>query len=189
MARSFLRQIAQYYLNQIDPRHLKDITFVFPNRRSGQFFERELHEHAKGPLVLPRVTTFIEWMGDITQVVPVTSIESVFLLYRAYKQEMGDNADDMEHFVHWASIIVNDFNDVDRSLVDARDLYTNIGNWRDLRTDYLEDDLKELARSLKQKCGVGGSVKDFNIEIQGDKRNVLKAELEKKGYTVKLAGG
>ncbi|MCQ2120813.1 MAG: stress response translation initiation inhibitor YciH [Fibrobacter sp.] len=52
-----------------------------------------------------------------------------------------------------------------------------------------EDDLKDLARSLKQKCGVGGSVKDFNIEIQGDKRNVIKAELEKKGYTVKLSGG
>lgn len=52
-----------------------------------------------------------------------------------------------------------------------------------------EDDMKDLARSLKQKCGVGGSVKDFNIEIQGDKRNVIKAELEKKGYTVKLAGG
>lgn len=52
-----------------------------------------------------------------------------------------------------------------------------------------EDELKDLARALKQKCGVGGSVKDFCIEIQGDKRNILKAELEKKGYTVKLAGG
>ena len=52
-----------------------------------------------------------------------------------------------------------------------------------------EDELKDLARSLKQKCGVGGSVKDFNIEIQGDKRNILKAELEMRGYTVKLAGG
>ena len=52
-----------------------------------------------------------------------------------------------------------------------------------------EDEMKDLARSLKQKCGVGGSVKDFAIEIQGDKRNVLKAELEKRGYTVKLAGG
>lgn len=52
-----------------------------------------------------------------------------------------------------------------------------------------EDELKDLARALKQKCGVGGSVKDFCIEIQGDKRNILKTELEKKGYTVKLAGG
>lgn len=52
-----------------------------------------------------------------------------------------------------------------------------------------EDELKDLARTLKQKCGVGGSVKDFNIEIQGDKRNILKTELEKRGFSVKLAGG
>ena len=52
-----------------------------------------------------------------------------------------------------------------------------------------ESELKDLARTLKQKCGVGGAVKDFNIEIHGDKRAVLKAELEKRGFTVKISGG
>lgn len=50
-------------------------------------------------------------------------------------------------------------------------------------------ELKDLARTLKQKCGVGGAVKDADIEIQGDQRSVIKAELEKIGYRVKLAGG
>lgn len=52
-----------------------------------------------------------------------------------------------------------------------------------------EADLKNLAKQLKQLCGTGGAVKDGIIEIQGDSREKLKAELEKRGYTVKLAGG
>ncbi len=49
--------------------------------------------------------------------------------------------------------------------------------------------LKLLAAELKKTCGCGGSVKDGNIEIQGDVRDKLKLALEKKGHTVKLAGG
>lgn len=52
-----------------------------------------------------------------------------------------------------------------------------------------EAELKALAKVLKQKCGVGGALKGKNIEIQGDKREVIKAELERRGFTVKIAGG
>ena len=51
------------------------------------------------------------------------------------------------------------------------------------------DDLKALAKALKQKCGVGGAVKGRDVEIQGDQRETLKLELERLGYTVKIAGG
>jgi len=49
--------------------------------------------------------------------------------------------------------------------------------------------LKLLAAELKKVCGCGGSIKDGTIEIQGDARDKIKAHLEKKGHTVKLAGG
>jgi translation initiation factor 1 len=50
-------------------------------------------------------------------------------------------------------------------------------------------ELKALAKELKKRCGVGGSTRESSIEIQGDARDLVKSELEKRGYTVKLAGG
>jgi translation initiation factor 1 len=52
-----------------------------------------------------------------------------------------------------------------------------------------EENLKSLAGELKRRCGTGGTVKDGNIEIQGDHREVLREELVKRGFKVKLAGG
>lgn len=52
-----------------------------------------------------------------------------------------------------------------------------------------EPELKKLSKDLKQICGTGGTVKDGVIEIQGEQRDKLKAALEKKGFTVKIAGG
>ena len=51
------------------------------------------------------------------------------------------------------------------------------------------EELKKLAKSLKQKCGTGGTIKDGVIEIQGDHRALLLKELQPHGWKVKIAGG
>ncbi|MGK7945437.1 MAG: translation initiation factor [Microcystaceae cyanobacterium] len=51
------------------------------------------------------------------------------------------------------------------------------------------DTLSQLLKTLKSQCGSGGTIKDDNLEIQGDHRQKLVSILSEMGYKVKISGG
>jgi translation initiation factor 1 len=70
-----------------------------------------------------------------------------------------------------------------------RDRKSRGGKTVTLVTGLPPQDLELLAKELKRACGTGGTLRGDVIEIQGEFRERLKAELERRGYAVKIAGG
>lgn len=145
----FLQQVARHYL---EVKGLEDYCFVFPNRRSGQFFSHYLQQQlaASGPKphLLPCVNTIRDLVAQLTGTIVATDIEMTFALYEAYCQAMGDKAQEFDKFIYWAQLIISDFNDIDRSLADAHEIYRNLEDLHDLSSNHLSPEVKEKLRKI-----------------------------------------
>ena len=150
--KAFLQQVASHYLMA---QGLEDYCFVFPNRRSGQFFTHYLQQDlveadrqsgVSKPHLMPRVTSINDLVAQLTGTVAATDIEMMFALYDAYCQAMGDKAQEFDKFIYWAQLIISDFNDIDRSLADVHEIYQNLGDLHDLSSNYLSPEVEEKVR-------------------------------------------
>lgn len=145
----FLQQVAQYYL---ETECLEDYCFVFPNRRSGQFFSHYMQQEFAAtsiqPHLLPRVTTINDLVTELTRTTVATDIEMMFALYDAYCQAMGDRAQSFDKFVYWAQLIISDFNDIDRSMADAGEIYRNLDSLNSLGSNYLTPEVQEAVERV-----------------------------------------
>ena len=146
----FLKQIAQHYSASFD--NVDDFFFLFPNRRSGQFFLKYFEECSSKNCMHPNVTTISDFVDDNSDYTLATPTELIFNLYLAYCEVTKNKDYEFDKFIHWGNILVTDFNDVDQYMVDAKQLFSNISDWKEISTDYLPDELKaELRRYLNMK--------------------------------------
>lgn len=140
---SFLHCVARTFLKQ-DVQLLKDYCFIFPNRRSCVFFEKELAEQSVTPFVFPCITTISDFVGDTTKMVPGNRIELLLDLYQEYINIVGEKAESFDEFSYWGEIILNDFNDIDLYLIDANKIFRNLKEFKEIGTDYLSSEQKNI---------------------------------------------
>jgi len=163
---SFLGHIADTYLRE-EHDNMIDYCFVFPNKRSGTFFKHLLERGACSPLMLPHITTITELVYDLTDGVEASRMEQLFMLYNIYKS-FSSEIGDFDKFQFWGEMLLNDFNDVDRYMVDASQLFTNVQRLKEIGANYLTEEQVEIIRRFWGEDRVDDAVERFWTHVPGN---------------------
>jgi len=140
----FLKQVADYYHNI---GRIEDRCFIFPNRRSMIFFRKWLAEAVSKsgtPIVAPQMMTINDFFAKVSGLETAGRLRLLLDLYDCYAA-LNPHAEPVDEFVFWGDVILSDFNDVDKYLVDPKQLFTNVADFKQLQDTftYLSDTQKK----------------------------------------------
>ncbi len=134
--KSFLQKIVDDIdLQAQELTELKDYCYVFPTRRAGVYFKKYLTTRFKDRFLWsPQVFSVVEFMEHLSEQVVLDPITLIFELYRIYQQKEPEVA--FDKFFHWGQIILRDFDEADKYLVDAKALFSNLKDYKQLEEDF-----------------------------------------------------
>ncbi|MCC5938685.1 MAG: PD-(D/E)XK nuclease family protein, partial [Lunatimonas sp.] len=130
---SFLKDTAKHLLGRKES--LKDITVVFPNRRAGIFFIKQLGGLIDSPTWMPKVITIEDLFYDLAGQRPTDQLTLIFELYEVYA-DLHKNPEPFDRFYFWGELMLKDFNDVDQFMVDAKKLYHHLADIKVIEKDW-----------------------------------------------------
>ncbi len=154
MTKPFLQKVAEAYAVN-ESSDLSRYCFVLPNRRSCTFFESYLSKALdKTNGISPEIISITDFIERQSKLVEAGRVELLLLLYQTYRQLAEQYKADyapFDQFLYLGDTLLSDFNDIDRYLVDAREVYNNVRNLNDIQTDYLTDEQRSV---IKEYWGV-----------------------------------
>ena len=139
----FLQQIASLFYQQYGA-EVSRLAFVFPNRRTGLFFQKYLSEVADKPLFSPTILTINDLFVQLSGKQTADRINMLFMLYDIYVRHSG-STETFDEFLYWGEMLLNDFDDVDKYMADARMLFTNVTDLREIENDFSFLDAEQIA--------------------------------------------
>lgn len=144
----FLYQVAALFYQQYGA-EIHRLAFVFPNRRAGLFFQKYLSEISEKPLFSPSVLTINDLFMQLSGKHTADKIQMLFRLYELYRQRSG-SSESFDEFLYWGEMLLNDFDDIDKYMVDARMLFRNVSDLKSLDDDfqYLSPEQIQAIRSF-----------------------------------------
>lgn len=143
----FLYQVAQDLYTKYDS--FENMVVVFPNKRAALFFNKYLQQISDKVLWAPQYLTINQLFTDISGIQVADNLMLNSILFNEYKR-ISKSAENFDEFFYWGEIIISDFDDIDKYLVDARDLFRNVKELQEYKRlfNYLTDEQVEAIQSF-----------------------------------------
>ncbi len=173
----FLQYVAEDLLRKYD-HDLSRVVVVFPNKRAGLFLNEHLLTAAdERPIWAPQYLTISELFRSFSPLKTADKIESVCHLYDIYKEKTGSD-ETLDFFYGWGEKLLADFDDVDKNMADAKSLFRNIADIKEIEThNFLSEEKERVLQDF---------FRDFSSESQSIIRQKFK-QLWDKMYDIYCA--
>lgn len=128
---TFVQYIAHYVKeNNLDFAHL---TLVLPSERMRKFVGAALVENAGKPILAPEMITMDRWVKSLSKRAVIDSTRALLALFEI-QMEQAKSAEDrsFEEFLNWGHILLSDFNEIDRYLLDAKQVFKNLADIKEI---------------------------------------------------------
>lgn len=172
----FLKQVADHYIGKGG---ISRSCFIFPNRRSQVFFTKYLGEAVKNagtPIVAPKMLTINDFFFRISGDKPADRVSLLLDLYECYKS-LNPRHETLDEFIFWGDVILGDFDDVDKYLVDPGRLFANVSEFKAIQDSYsylTENQRKAIESFVSHFCGEGR----LTVNLDSDSPNVKERFLQ-----------
>ena len=121
----FLKYIAQY-IHEHYPNDTEHLCVVLPNKRGALYLKQHLAKVFQKTIWLPVIISAEELVEELSGLQQADSIDLICDLYNVYANILKDKSEPFEAFVKWGTLMLQDFNEADRYLVNTNALYQNL---------------------------------------------------------------
>jgi len=149
----FLEEIVEVFLSRY-AQESDEITIVFPNRRAGLFFQKYLSARISKPIWSPKIISIEDFIKGLSSLKSADKLELIFELYQVFKK-LNKSMEEFDRFFYWGNIMLQDFDELDKFLVDPELLFKNLSHVKSIENslDYLQDDQKKLISEFWKNFG------------------------------------
>lgn len=183
----FLYNVAKAYFKEYG-NQVSNFTFVFPNRRAGLFFQKYLSQIAKRPIFSPEILTISDLFSRLSGLTVSDRIEQLFILYDEYKR-ISHTEETFDEFLFWGEMLLNDFDDVDKYMVDAEQLFSNIQDLKEIDAGFAyltEEQIVAIRRFWSSFIPVGDSDRKKEFiemwQVLFELYSSLRSKLKERGF-------